>query len=83
MDTCPHVAALPVPPPHARTPAGCEECLRTGRVRPCLTCGHIGCCDSSPGRRATVHHHETAHSVVRSFQPGEDRRRCHVGEVIG
>jgi hypothetical protein len=30
---------------------GCEECLQMGdtwvHLRECLTCGHIGCCDSS------------------------------------
>jgi hypothetical protein len=34
------------------TPNGCEECLQTGsrwlHLRLCLTCGHVGCCDSSP-----------------------------------
>ena len=31
---------------------GCEECLRIGsprvHLRLCRTCGHVGCCDSSP-----------------------------------
>jgi len=49
---CEHEKGLePVPP---RTPEGCEECLRTGsdwvHLRLCLTCGHVGCCDSSPGQ---------------------------------
>ena len=39
-----------------RTPQGCEECLRIGspwvHLRLCLTCGHVGCCDSSPNRHA-------------------------------
>ncbi len=30
---------------------GCEDCLKTGdswlHLRECLTCGHVGCCDSS------------------------------------
>ncbi len=30
---------------------GCEECLQMGdawvHLRECLTCGHVGCCDSS------------------------------------
>ncbi|MBL1121159.1 hypothetical protein JK364_54425, partial [Streptomyces sp. 110] len=34
-----------------RSPEGCEECLRLGspwvHLRLCLTCGHVGCCDSS------------------------------------
>ena len=30
---------------------GCEECLQMGgtwvHLRECLSCGHVGCCDSS------------------------------------
>ena len=35
---------------------GCEECLKTGQpwlhLRICRTCGHVGCCDQSPGHHA-------------------------------
>ena len=38
--------------------AGCEDCLATGGVwlhlRICLTCGHVGCCDDSPGKHASA-----------------------------
>ena len=70
----------------ARTPQGCEECLRTGgrwvHLRLCLTCGHVGCCDSSPSRHATGHHHETRHPLIRSFEPGEDWGCCYVEKVF-
>jgi len=33
-----------------------------------LTCGHVGCCDSSVGRHATKHYEETGHPVMRSVQ---------------
>src|SRR5690348_4186424 len=40
------------PPP--KTPNACEECLKEGTqwvsLRECKICGHVGCCDSSPGR---------------------------------
>ena len=43
---------------YPQTPNGCEECLRLGtewvHVRPYLTCGHVGCCDSSPLRHASA-----------------------------
>jgi hypothetical protein len=68
------------------TPQGCEECLRTGswwvHLRLCLTCGHVGCCDSSPNRHATKHFHATAHPIVRSLEPGEDWGWCYVDEVV-
>jgi uncharacterized UBP type Zn finger protein len=69
----------------ARTPEGCEECLQMGsdwvHLRLCLTCGHVGCCDNSPNRHATAHHHHTGHPIVRSFEPGEEWRWCYVDEV--
>jgi CPA1 family monovalent cation:H+ antiporter len=71
----------------ARTPQGCEECLRDGtrwvHLRLCLACGHVGCCDSSPQRHATGHYHETAHPVMRSLEPGEAWRWCYVDELLG
>src|SRR5271167_2673859 len=55
---------------------GCVECLATGgwwfHLRRCAQCGHIGCCDSSPSQHASRHAQETGHSVITSFEPGED-----------
>jgi uncharacterized UBP type Zn finger protein len=81
--TCPHVVMVrPVAP---RTPQGCEECLQIGspwvHLRLCLTCGHVGCCDSSPNRHARRHAHATEHPIVRSFQPGESWRWCYFDET--
>jgi uncharacterized UBP type Zn finger protein len=60
--------------------AGCEECLADGgqwcHLRICLECGHVGCCDSSPGRHASAHHATTGHPIMRSVQPGEDWAWC-------
>ncbi|OMI34880.1 UBP-type zinc finger domain-containing protein [Streptomyces sparsogenes] len=69
-----------------RTPEGCEECLRLGspwvHLRLCLTCGHVGCCDSSPNRHARAHAHEEEHPVMASLEPGEDWRWCFVHEAL-
>jgi len=68
------------------TPAGCEECLKTGgrwvHLRLCLTCGHVGCCDNSPGRHATRHFHNTGHPLIRSFERGEDWGWCYIDELF-
>jgi len=70
-----------------RTPAGCQECLAEGltwvHLRLCLTCGHVGCCDSSIGRHATGHFRECAHPVIRSFEPGEAWRWCYRDQMLG
>jgi uncharacterized UBP type Zn finger protein len=72
---------------HDVTPAGkgCEECLASGswwvHLRLCLTCGHVGCCDSSPNRHATKHFKAAGHPIVRSFEPGENWIWCFVDQV--
>jgi uncharacterized UBP type Zn finger protein len=69
-----------------RTPAGCEECLAADgwwvHLRLCMTCGHVGCCDSSPSKHATKHFHQSHHPVVRSFEPGEDWGYCYVDDAF-
>jgi CPA2 family monovalent cation:H+ antiporter-2 len=69
---CPHVPDVPAVLPSA---PGCEDCLRTGEqwvhLRLCLTCGHVGCCDSSPNRHARAHAASAAHPVVGSAEPEE------------
>ncbi len=64
---------------------GCEECLKQGRrwvtLRLCLTCGHVGCCDSSPGKHATAHFHATSHPIVRSLERGESWAWCYVDQA--
>ena len=80
---CTHLPEVrPVTP---RTPEGCEECLKTqGRwvhLRLCLSCGHVGCCDSSPGKHASSHARTASHPVVTSAEPGEYWRWCYFDEV--
>ncbi len=67
---------------------GCQECLKIGftdwvHLRLCLTCGQVGCCDSSPYQHASAHFKQSEHPVMRSFEPGEAWRWCYVDETIG
>jgi len=82
-EVCEHLETSDDAP--AKTPDGCEECLRTGdtwvHLRRCLHCGHIGCCDASKNKHATKHFHATKHPVIQSFQPGEDWKWCYVDEI--
>ncbi len=87
-ESCEHLSAVGAgdfPPP--RTPTGCEECLAEGTrwvaLRECKDCGHVGCCDSSPGKHATAHYHHTQHPVMRSIMPGDSWDWCYVHEVTG
>ena len=65
---------------------GCKECLDSGdewvHLRLCMTCGHVGCCDDSPNRHATLHYHAAKHPVIKSFEPGEDWAWCYVHDEM-
>ena len=64
---------------------GCEDCLRMGgkwlHLRICLTCGHVGCCDSSPNRHASAHARTASHPIARYAERGEDWSWCYDDEV--
>jgi len=81
---CTHLDAIEVTSLAVDVP-GCEDCLRIGgwwvHLRLCLTCGHVGCCDSSPNRHATAHSKTTRHPIIRSLEPGEDWCWCYEDEV--
>ncbi|MEO8661855.1 MAG: UBP-type zinc finger domain-containing protein [Bryobacteraceae bacterium] len=80
---CSHLGMIHDVKPSSR---GCEECLKMGdtwvHLRMCLTCGKVGCCDSSKNKHATKHFHATKHPLVRSEQPGEDWAWCYVDEIF-
>lgn len=64
--------------------AGCRtEGTTTVHLRMCLTCGKVGCCDSSPGTHASRHFEATGHPVMRSIEPGEDWRWCYQDDLLG
>jgi uncharacterized UBP type Zn finger protein len=75
-----------IKPVQPKTPKGCEECLKMGdewvQLRLCLSCGHVGCCDSSKNKHATKHFHQTKHPIIRSFQPGENWEWCYMDEMF-
>lgn len=79
---CEHLEGLGLgdfPPPDP--PEGCAECATEGTswvaLRECRECGHVGCCDSSPRRHATLHHQQTRHPVMRSVMPGDTWGWCY------
>ena len=99
MVTCAHLDQVVVGRPEQVS--GCEDCLSIGgwwvHLRVCRSCGHVGCCDSSPHRHATAHwkshadhpivRHASAHardsghSIVTSVEPGEDWSYCYLDDV--
>src|SRR5205807_6136787 len=83
MPSCAHANQIHEVHPSAK---GCEDCLKIGdswvHLRLCLTCGHVGCCDSSKNKHATKHFHAVAHPLVRSLERGDDWLWCYVDEVM-
>jgi monovalent cation/hydrogen antiporter len=83
---CEHLREAPIAqkPDH---PGECLECIEQGlawvHLRMCLTCGHVACCDSSPGTHADKHYARTRHPVMRSVEPGEAWRWCYVDNLLG
>ncbi len=79
---CPHAGTIvPVLP----SSSGCEECLRHGtdwvHLRICLSCGHVGCCDSSSERHASKHQMATDHVVMATVEPEENWAFCYLDET--
>ncbi len=83
---CEHLTQLSESPDPV-TPDGCEECLAEGldwvHLRLCMSCGHVGCCNSSYGKHAAKHSEAEQHPVIRSFEAGEAWRWCFVDEQLG
>jgi len=60
----------------------CQECVDKGdtwvHLRMCMSCGHIGCCDSSKNKHARKHYFRHQHPIIRSVEPGESWVYCFI-----
>ena len=60
----------------------CEDCIKVGdswlHLRMCLSCGHVGCCDSSRNKHARKHFHRIGYPLIRSIEPGERWIWCYI-----
>jgi uncharacterized UBP type Zn finger protein len=81
--SCSHLGAIKIKQTNVHV---CEDCVKTGdswvHLRLCLSCGHVGCCDSSRNRHATRHFHATQHPLMRSNERGESWVWCYVDELM-
>lgn len=79
---CTHLDQVRVTRPRVHV---CEACVRMGdswvSLRMCLSCGHVGCCDSSKNKHATQHFHHTQHPLMRSIEPGDRWVWCYIDEM--
>jgi low temperature requirement protein LtrA len=81
--SCVHIESSSYTPPSERV---CRECLDLDltwvRLRMCLACGHVGCCDDSPARHTRQHQHATGHPTIVGIEEGEEWSYCFVDGVI-
>ena len=79
---CPHLADVRVTRTTART---CDDC-RPGEIWPalrmCLTCGHVGCCDTSTNKHAKGHWEQAGHPLMRSIRADEGWIWCYVDNAL-
>jgi hypothetical protein len=82
MQVCGHLETIQDVAPDS---TGCDDCLAIGdtwlHLRVCMTCGHVGCCDSSKNQHASKHAAAVDHPIAQSYEPGEDWLWCFVDRV--
>lgn len=75
---CTHTQEIKAVEPSA---VGCEDCLKLGdswvHLRVCLSCGYVGCCNSSKNKHSSRHARESTHHVVMSMENGEEWMWCY------
>jgi uncharacterized UBP type Zn finger protein len=64
-EKCPHVAAVATLDAKFESSV-CAECGINSPTRVCMTCGHVGCCESMQGH-ATAHARTSGHPIIRSL----------------
>jgi hypothetical protein len=83
MEACTHLSQIREVTPSAE---GCEDCLKMGdawvHLRLCMSCGHVGCCDSSQNKHATQHFHLHRHPIIKSYEAGEEWGYCYVDDAF-
>ena len=74
---CSHLADVQVVRTDAVT---CDDCAPDEiwpAVRLCLSCGHLGCCDTSTNKHAKTHWEESGHPLMRSVRMAEGWIWCY------
>ncbi len=75
---CGHLEQIRVTEPETRICAQCyAEAVNWPALRMCLTCGSVGCCDTSKNKHAMKHHEETGHPLIRSLRLDEGWVWCY------
>ena len=79
---CAHLADVQVVQTDAST---CDDCAPDAiwpALRLCLTCGHVGCCDTSVEKHAKAHWETTGHPLIRSIRMDEGWLWCYEDNAL-
>jgi hypothetical protein len=80
---CSHLSMIRVTDPEVLV---CESCVESGDIWPalrmCLTCGYVGCCDTSINKHAKKHAEETGHPLIRSIRLDESWIWCYEDQAF-
>ncbi|MFB7714102.1 UBP-type zinc finger domain-containing protein [Streptomyces sp. NPDC056105] len=83
--TCAHAQGAPPYEPVPDSPS-CADCIEEGttwvHLRACLTCGRVGCCDSSRKKHAASHARQSGHALARSIERDETWAWCYEDELF-
>jgi SnoaL-like polyketide cyclase/Zn-finger in ubiquitin-hydrolases and other protein len=64
----------------------CEQCVAAGETWPalrmCMTCGYVGCCDTSLNTHMKRHAEETGHVLMRSIHGPEGWMWCYADNAF-
>ncbi len=71
---CPHLQSLVSDVTSSRK--ACEACGETRDLRICLTCGHVGCCESRAAHD-TEHFQRTGHPFIKPHRSEGDWLWCY------
>jgi predicted ester cyclase len=64
----------------------CEECVASGgdwpALRLCMSCGYVGCCDTSTRTHMKLHAEQTGHVLMRSIRLDEGWGWCYADNAF-
>lgn len=64
----------------------CEDCVASGGAWPalrlCMTCGYVGCCDTSTDTHMKHHAESTGHALMRSIRLNEGWGWCYADNAF-
>ena len=73
-DKCKHISQIKkMKEPGKKT---CEACSEQKDLRICMTCGHVGCCESSNAHN-TQHFKKTGHPLIKPYRCDYDWLWCY------